>query len=85
MNPLVRYLETGEPCEMLGMIRCGDRLVFCVRAPDGTIIGCGGREIERWSADVVPLVRSASPRLSALRTAGEITPVSPANPSQETM
>ena len=80
MKTHVRYLETGERCELLGMVRCGDRLAFALRAPDGTIIGCGGREIERWSADVIHLTRSASPRLSALRTAGEITSVSPANP-----
>lgn len=60
------------------LIRCGDRLVFALRAPDGTVIGCGGREIERWSATVTQIYpQRPSP---VLRTAGEIPPVSPANP-----
>lgn len=84
MNPLVRYLETGEPCQMLGMVRCGDRLAFCIRAPDGTVIACGGRDIERWSADVhqFPQQPASTPVVptTMLRRPESLPPVgSPAN------
>ena len=52
---LVRYLDRPDPHELLGMVRCGERLVFAIAEPDGTVIGCGGKDLARWCAPVVPL------------------------------
>lgn len=82
----VRHLSSDTPCQLLGMIKYytedGCRLLFSVRKPDGSVIACNGRQIERWSADVIPLPAAASSPLM-LRKARPASPCGTGANSEE--
>ena len=68
MTALVTYLESGEVCSLLGMVRCGDRLVFALKGQDGTVIGATSGELEIYTAPVIPFPCGDQSPLASRRT-----------------
>lgn len=76
---LVRHIPSDKPCELLGMTKYWVgremRLIFALRDSEGEIIGCGGRDIERWSAPVHSLYPQQPTLVPSCGTPGGLPPV----------
>lgn len=81
---LVRMIGSDKPSELLGMVKYwaedGCRLLFAIREPDGTVVACNGKQIERWTAPVRTLYPQ-QPAHQSLRKPAGLSPVASPAPN----
>lgn len=81
---LVRHIPSDKPCELLGMTKYWVgremRLIFALRDGEGGIIGCGGLDIERWSAPVHKLCPQQPRPLDSCGQTDGLSPVGRPSP-----